>query len=157
MNVVGRISPIRISKAKLDPGIRAVLEETREALGPYGWTIRPERIGHKLGFEFSNPLSPVSTAMEFESNLAADELRQRVADHIKQEPEIAATQRARAPKRRRELLRRLRWAATRYEWPPEVFGQVIDTLHGVHALSDEETQWLTAVGPDALVCRLSET
>ena len=71
-------------------------------------------------------------------------------EHLKAEPEFARTKMAKQPRRKRELIGGLRWAATSYGWSSKVFREVIDTLRTFNVLSEDEQVWLNTVGPDVL-------
>jgi hypothetical protein len=141
----------KVADADLDAGIRRVLDEMRAAFEPDGWTVHVERTGKEnLCFEFRNPLSPIATGMVFKSDLTPAELRQRLDEHVKDEPEFAHLKRFDPPRRKRQLLSGVRWAATWYGWSDRVFEEVLDSLLGFRVLSKEEWTWLMKVGPTVL-------
>jgi hypothetical protein len=142
--------PIELADEDLDPEIRGVLEEFRDNLAPYGWTVRAEKVGEDLSFQFDNPLSGMSTGMHFQPNRTPAEIRQQLEDSMLEDPEFARTQLAVPPRRRRALIGALRYAATWYGWPHRVFEEVIEVLFQFHAISKGEWEWMKAVGPQAL-------
>jgi hypothetical protein len=140
----------KVADDDLDPGIREALDEMRTALGAHGWAVHAERGGEHMSFEFTNPLSTMATGMVFQSDLDPAELRGRLAELMRDEPEFAQTQLIDPPRRKRPLLGGLRYAATWYGWSDRVFQEIIETLVGFRILSKEEGTWLTAIGPGAL-------
>lgn len=141
---------VKVADDDLDPGIREVLEETRAAFGPYGWTVHAERHGNTLSFEFSNPLSTMASGIHFDSHRSPIEVRKELDEHMSSEPEFAQTRLVEPPRRKRRLLGGLRYAANWYGWSDRVFEEVTDTLLGYRILSKEEAAWLKAIGPGAL-------
>lgn len=140
----------RIADDALSTDIRRLLIEARNDLAPYGWSVHVEEAGKTLSFEFRNPLSPVSTGMHFDADRTPSEVKKELDEHFESEPEFARTKLANPPRRKRELIGGLRWAATSYGWSRKVFQDVIDTLRHFHVLSDDEWTWLNTVGPDVL-------
>jgi hypothetical protein len=141
----------KVADDDLEPGIRRVLDEIRAAFEPDGWKVHVERpASQNLSFEFRNPLSPIATGMVFKSDLPPAELRQRLDEHVQEEPEFAHMKRFDPPRRKRELLSSVRWAATWYGWSDRVFEEVLDSLLGLRVLSREEWTWLMKVGPTVL-------
>jgi hypothetical protein len=109
-----------------------------------------EQSGRQLSFEFRNPLSPVSNGMMFERSRSISDIKRQLAEGIREEPEFARTKMATPPRRKRQLIGGIRWAATSYGWSRKVFREVIDTLRALSVLSEDEWQWLKTVGPDVL-------
>ncbi|MEA2644617.1 MAG: hypothetical protein QOG08_1643 [Chloroflexota bacterium] len=150
MSEVKSVRRVKVADDDLDLGIREVLEEMRAALGPYGWMVHAERRGDNFSFEFRNPLSTMASGIHFDSHRSPAELRKQLDDHVSSEPEYAQTRLVDPPRRKRQLLGGLRYAANWYGWSDRVFQEIIDTLVGHRVLSKEEGTWLTAVGPGAL-------
>ena len=48
----------RVREGELEPGIRQLVREIRREVASDGWKVTVDRVGDKLGIEFSNPLSP---------------------------------------------------------------------------------------------------
>ena len=140
----------RIADNALSTGIRRLLIEARNDLAPHGWSVHVEGAGKNMSFEFRNPLSPVWIGMHFDADRTPSEVKKELDEHIKSEPEFARTKLANPPRKKRELIGGLRWAATSYGWSRKVFQDVIDTLRHFHVLSDDEWTWLNTVGPDVL-------
>lgn len=141
---------VKVADEDLDPAIREVLEDMRDAFGPYGWMVHAERRGDNFSFEFSNPLSTMASGIHFDSHRSAIEVRKQLDEHMSSEPEFAQTRLVDPPRRKRHLLGGLRYAANWYGWKDSVFQEMIDTLVGLRVLSREEGTCLTAVGPGAL-------
>ncbi len=119
----------RIADDALSSGIRRfLLIDVRNDLAPYGWSVHVEGARRNLSFEFRNPLSPVSTGMHFDADRTPSEVKKELDEHFESEPEFARTKLANPPRRKRELIGGLRWAATSYGWSRKVFQDVIDTL-----------------------------
>jgi hypothetical protein len=141
---------VRLADENLSTHIRGLLTKVRNDLGPYGWSVYVDQRGKQLSFEFRNPLSPVSTGMVFDPSRSIADIRKELAEHLNGEPEFAHTKLATPPRRKRNLIGGIRWAATSYGWSQKVFQEVIDTLRGFKVLSEDEWQWLKTVGPDVL-------
>lgn len=143
------VKAIDLADEDLNPGIRGLLDEYRARLGPYGWTVHAYEIGENLGFQFENPLSGLSSGMQFEPRRALDQIRQQLEDSVQGDPEFARTQLAIPPRRRRRFIGALRYAATLYGWPNRVFLEVIEVLFHFRAISKGEWEWMKVVGPQA--------
>jgi hypothetical protein len=139
-----------VNDTRLEPPVREVLDELRGVYEPGGWTVTASHIGPFLEFTFTNPLSPVKSTVQFDADISATDLRRRVSDDISNAPEFLRLQSVEPPKRRRRLLGGLRWAAAIYEWPDDVFEEIIDTLRGLRVLSVDEHKWLKTIGFDVL-------
>ena len=150
MNTLKRASAVRVVDEDLNPGIRRLLFGVRKELEPFGWRVHIERSGKQLSFEFRNPLSPVSTGMLFDPGRPLKDINEELIQHVSAEAEFARTKMARPPRRQRELIGGIRWAATSYGWSRKVFREVIDTLRHFRVLSNDEWEWLNTVGPDVL-------
>lgn len=145
-----RRKPTRVLEKDLSPAIRRLLGAIRKDLQPHGWTVDVQKSGEHLSFEFRNPLSPVRSGLVFNPGRPTSELKRDLETHISEEPEFAHTKMARPPRRKREFIGGLRWAATSYGWSNEVFHEVVGTLRHFRLLSRDEFDWLSAVGPDVL-------
>jgi len=141
---------VKVADEDLNPELLGLLRGVRDELEPYGWSVHIEKSGRHMSVEFRNPLSPVSTGMVFDPSQPVSEVKQELAVHVSDEPEFAHTKLALAPRRKRQLIGGIRWAATSYGWSRKVFLEVIDTLRVFSALSEDEWQWLKTVGPDVL-------
>jgi hypothetical protein len=144
------IKGVRVADDDLSEAIRALLMYLRNDLEPYGWSIHAEQFGKQLSFEFRNPLSPVSTGLMFDPSRSISDIRDELTERLSEEPEFAHTKKATPPRRKRDLIGGIRWAATSYGWSRRVFQEVIDTLRTLSVLSEDEWQWLKTVGPDVL-------
>ncbi len=150
MTMPKAVRGVRLADEDLSAGIRGLLTVVRKEFGPYGWSVYVEQRGRQLSFEFRNPLSPVSTGMMFDPRRSITDIRDELTKHISEEPEFAHTKLAKPPRRKRDVMGGIRWAATSYGWSQKVFQEVIDTLRGFKVLSEDEWQWLKTVGPDVL-------
>lgn len=139
----------RVADDSLSVGIQELLTEVRSELGSFGWTIHVERRGKRLTFEFRNPLSPLWTGWTFDEDRPLSELREELTEQLT-DPELVRTKSASPPRRKRELIGGLRWAATSYGWSDSVFREVIDTLRRFRVLAGDESGWLKTVGAQVL-------
>ena len=142
----GTIAP-RIRDADLSPGVRGLVRDARRDLSPYGWRVYVEQSGRHQSILFTNPLSPVSTGLVVDPARPLSALQDELSVHMRQELEFKQTKRALPPERKREVVGRIRWAATSYGWSRSVFRQVVDTLQALRLLSESESGWLRTVGP----------
>jgi hypothetical protein len=140
----------RVRVRDLSPGVRALIRELRKDLGPHGWNIYAQRTGKGFSVEFRNPLSPLATGIVFDHDDGLSDLTDQLLKHVKDEPEFDRTRLAQAPVRKRELVGRIRWAATSYDWPPKTFEQVVDTMQGLGFITSDERAWIKETGPAAL-------
>jgi hypothetical protein len=145
-----RLDSNRVRVRELSPGVRALIRELRKDLGPYGWRIYVQRSGKGFSVEFRNPLSPLASGIVLDRDYDLTDLTDQLLKHIKDEPEFDRTRLAQAPVRKRELVGRIRWAATSYDWSPKTFEQVIDTMHGLGVITSDERAWINKAGPAAL-------
>jgi hypothetical protein len=144
------VKGVRLADEDLSESLLGFLMEVRAELGPYGWSIYAEQYGTQLSFEFRNPLSPVSRGMVFDPQRSISDIRNELTDNLAEEPEFAHTKLAVRPRRKRDLIGGIRWAATSYGWLRRVYDEVIDTLRTFSVLSEDEWHWLRTVGPDVL-------
>src|SRR5437867_8402727 len=115
------VKAIRVADEDLSPSIRRLLIDVRNDVEPSGWSVHVEQSGKWLSFEFRNPLSPVATGMVFDPSRPILDIKGELTEHLAAEPEFAHTKLATPPRRKRELLGGLRWAATSYGWSTKVF------------------------------------
>jgi hypothetical protein len=144
------VKGVRLADEDLSETIRGLLTEVRNELGPYGWSVHAEQRGKQLSFEFRNPLSPVSSGLIFDPQRSISDIRDELIENLAEEPEFAHTKLAMPPRRKRDLIGGIRWAATSYGWSRRVYDEVIDTLRTFSVLSEDEWHWLKTVGPDVL-------
>jgi hypothetical protein len=150
MTVPKTVKGIRLADEDLSESLLGLLTEVRAELGPYGWSVYAEQYGKQLSFEFRNPLSPVSRGMVFDPQRSISDIRNELTENLAEEPEFAHTKLAMPPRRKRDIIGGIRWAATSYGWSRKVFEEVIDTLRTFSVLSEDEWHWLKTVGPDVL-------
>ncbi len=151
MSTPKTVRGVRLADEDLSQSLLGLLTEVRAELGPYGWTVYAEQYGKQLSFEFRNPLSPVSTGMMiFDPQRSIADIRSELTENLAEEPEFAHTKLATPPRRKRDIIGGIRWAATSYGWSKKVFEEVIDTLRTFSVLSEDEWHWLKTVGPHVL-------
>ncbi len=102
-----------------------------------------------------NRLSSVSHGFGFDPYQTPAEVRAELQGHLQEEPEFARTKLAKPPRRKRDLVGGLRWAAATYGWSTRVFGEIIDTLQAAGVLYVDEAEWMRIVGPTALQEKLA--
>jgi len=150
VNPKKRFGRARVLDRDLSPGIRTLLRELRKDLDRYGWRVYVENSGKQFSIEFRNPLSPLVSGVVFDRGRQVSDIRDEIIAHIRDEPEFNQTRVTPLPARKRDLIGRIRWAGTSYGWSNATFEQVVDTMHAIGVLANDELTWAKKAGPASL-------
>jgi len=136
----------RVRDSELEPYVSELLDHARKAVEPGGWTVHVER-SHYVSLVFTSPLSPEIIGFSLTRQANPDRDRRRLSNFLKKDSEIARLAKVAPPSGKKRLLGGVRGSAATYGWSDETYEQVVNMLAEVRAITTEEWEWLTAVGP----------